>query len=110
MKHTKGPWESFICDDGGEWSGWPLCVTQANDDDKVIVRTGGQWPYKWDASTSQVEAVANARLIAAAPDLLEALQGLLADIQDYQRINNLGGENNHWQVISRAAIAKATQS
>ncbi|NEM60369.1 hypothetical protein G3V91_22520 [Escherichia coli] len=53
---------------------------------------------------------ANARLIAAAPDLLEALQGLLADIQDYQRVNNLGGENNHWQVISRAAIAKATQS
>lgn len=41
-------------------------------------------------------------------DLLAALEGLLADIQDYQRINNLGGENNHWQVIARAAIAKAT--
>lgn len=53
------------------------------------------------------ELVANARLIAAAPDILEALKGLLADIQDYQRINNLGGEDNHWQVIARVAIAKA---
>lgn len=47
------------------------------------------------------------KLIAAAPDLLEALNGLLADIEEYQQINKLGGENNHWQVISRAAIAKA---
>lgn len=53
------------------------------------------------------ECEANARLIAAAPDLLEALTGLLADIQDYQRINQLGGEDNHWQVRARAAIAKA---
>lgn len=60
--------------------------------------------------TSSGVGIANARLIAAAPELLEALQGLLADIEDYQRINNLGGENNHWQVIARAAIAKATQS
>ncbi len=52
-------------------------------------------------------AIANARLMAAAPDLLAALEGLLADIQDYQRINNLGGESNHWQVHARAAIAKA---
>jgi hypothetical protein len=36
--------------------------------------------------------------------LREALIGLLADIQDYQRINNLGGENNHSQVIARALI------
>lgn len=51
-----------------------------------------------------------ARLIAAAPDLLAALKGLLADIEDYQRINNLGGENNHWQVIARAALARAEDS
>lgn len=50
---------------------------------------------------------ANARLIAAAPDLLEALQELLRDVQDYQRINNLGGENNHSQVKAKAAIARA---
>lgn len=54
------------------------------------------------------DAEANGRLIAAAPELLNALQGLLADIIDYQTINKLGGENNHWQVIARAAIRKAT--
>jgi hypothetical protein len=32
---------------------------------------------------------------------------LLADIEDYQRINHLGGEQNHAQVMARAAIAKA---
>lgn len=50
---------------------------------------------------------ANAHLIAAAPDLYEALDGLLADITEYQEINFLGGENNHWQVRARAALAKA---
>jgi len=52
-------------------------------------------------------SIANARLRAAAPELLEALKGLLADIEDYQRINHLGGEQNHWQVKARAAIARA---
>lgn len=49
----------------------------------------------------------DARLISAAPELLAALKGLLADITEYQTLNKLGGENNHWQVIARAAIAKA---
>lgn len=50
----------------------------------------------------------NARLIAAAPELLEALKGLHDDVMDYITLNKLGGENNHWLVIARAAIAKAT--
>jgi hypothetical protein len=51
--------------------------------------------------------IANARLIAAAPDLLEALIGLHNDVMDYINLNNLGGENNTWLVIARAAIARA---
>ncbi len=35
----------------------------------------------------------------------EALTGLLADISEYQTINNLGGENNHWQVRAREALS-----
>ena len=54
------------------------------------------------------EALSNAALIAAAPDLYESLRGLLADITEYQELNNLGGKNNHWQVTARAAIARAT--
>ena len=33
-----------------------------------------------------------------------ALKGLLEDITEYQTINNLGGENNHWQVIARTVL------
>jgi hypothetical protein len=38
--------------------------------------------------------------------LREALQGLLDDITEYQTINHLGGENNHWQVAARAALGE----
>jgi hypothetical protein len=55
---------------------------------------------------------ADARLILAAPDLLDALRALLADIEDYERINNLApspGKSDCWQSVTRAkaAIAKA---
>jgi hypothetical protein len=77
MGHTPGPWEVFICDDGGKWTGWPLSINPGYDENKSVVRTGGQWPYEWDSKTSQDEAVANALLISAAPDLLEALESLI---------------------------------
>jgi hypothetical protein len=72
-KHTPGPWRVFICDDGKEWSGWPLSIVQDKTNGKNIVRPGGQWPYDWDESISCDEAIANAYLIAAAPKLLTAL-------------------------------------
>ena len=46
------------------------------------------------------------RLKSQVEELRGALEGLLADITEYQTINKLGGENNHWQVIARAALAK----
>ena len=76
-KHTNGPWELFICDDGGEWTGWPISIQEMTDqksDSKTIVRTGGFYPYTWDTNISQDEAIANAKLIAAAPELLAALE------------------------------------
>jgi len=72
IKHTDGPWTVFIDDSGDEWTGWPLSINAPSvHEDCMVVRTGGQWPYKWDYAVSQAEAVANARLIAAAPELLE---------------------------------------
>ncbi len=50
---------------------------------------------------------ANAHLLAASWELYQALKMLLEDIQDYQRINHLGGESNASQVLARAALAKA---
>ena len=72
-KGTPGPWRVVIDDSGGRWSGWPLCIESLSITDKPIARAGGQWPYDWDAKTSQHEACADARRMARAPDMEEAL-------------------------------------
>lgn len=110
--HTLGPWVSIIDDTGGQWSGWPLCVSPVGYDDRSVVRTGGQWPYEWDAHTSQAEAVANARLIAAAPEMLEALEGIVhfTDGFGFYRTQSPAGKAlEQWIEGARAAIAKATK-
>ena len=53
------------------------------------------------------ETQANSRLIAAAPDLLTALQMLHDETADYIRLNNLGGMNNQSMQLARAALARA---
>jgi hypothetical protein len=80
-KWTPGPWAVFIDDSGDKWTGWPISIDAVTDPDKTVVRTGGQWPYDWGTATSQREAVANAHLIAAAPDLYAALAYTLATIR-----------------------------
>ena len=111
MSHTKGNWTYRRIEPYGKISGaFTVKTVFMSDYPKISTKPLRTTKFLAHFPLSDEDGEANARLIAAAPDLLEALQGLLADIQDYQRINNLGGENNHWQVISRAAIAKATQS
>ena len=54
------------------------------------------------------QALANARLIAAAPDLLEALEAMIEEWIDYATLNNLGDPGaKHNIKLARAAIAKA---
>lgn len=98
-KHTSGPWNLL-----GEikWVG--------DDDTKYRLYcgvVGADGPYRGEicgiqsadhiAGVNREEAEANGRLIAAAPDLLEALKGLLstADI------------HSGWGEEAVAAIAKA---
>ena len=95
-KHTPGPWKLKL----GKGIQYTYLVADKKGQDIA------NWAHYPNATKAQTKA--NARLIAAAPDLLEALMGLLADITEYQTLNNLGGEDNHWQAIARAAIVKAT--
>jgi hypothetical protein len=52
---------------------------------------------------------ANAILIAAAPDLLMALQMLYDETADYIRLNNLGGMDNQCMQLARAALMRAQE-
>lgn len=116
-KHTPGPWRTFPvnfseCTPGQPGidsdSGRTIVVFGLGDEDDCGVH-----------GNDAAERVANARLIAAAPDLLQALQAAVA------RINNLtgiisdlcelgatvhvcGSTYNHGAAL--AALAKAGQS
>ena len=90
--HTPGPWSLQMAEDclGRRLDEMVKWVVTANEND-LWISTGPTWDPEHDA-----EALANARLIAAAPELLEALDLLLHD-------------RTPWTVsCARAAIAKAT--
>lgn len=80
MKHTPGPWniESGFSD----W-GMPKQITIFAKQ-KTIATIESVTPYCIGASAKELwiaqEALANARLIAAAPDLLEALEDALGHL------------------------------
>ena len=86
-KHTPGPWRYMA----GTHSHY-------DSEGKAIARVYG--PRGIDCSRRD----ANARLIAAAPDLLEALKGMLSRT-DGQAIYNFMEPQRE---AARAAIAKAT--
>ena len=96
-KHTPGPWKIQKFEK-------PETVRF-----KVLAKKGRRWASvltgnkksTGDLLMSEPQAEANARLIAASPDLLEALQAVLNNCLDSQ-----GLADAHKQ--ARAAIAKAT--
>ncbi len=63
-----------------------------------------------DLDDALTEATANARLLAAAPDLLDALTNLYLVAQEQldQSATHDGLTNCDWLAAARAAIAKAT--
>jgi len=93
--HTPGPWRhaaGLIVADGGAVATLPH--------NQGVVRPAARTPD---------EHAANARLIAAAPELLEALQAfesLVGDVSDRRLWPTLGPVADR----ARAAIAKATGS
>ena len=103
QKFTPGPWKACkplfgqqdIRQDPKNWdgNGYQLICTVPQS------KKGSHYGEMFEA---------NARLIAAAPELLEALNLLHDNMAEYGRINNLGGYDNQDMRMARAAIAKAT--
>ena len=96
--HTPGPWAIV------------------DRDDSLVIKTESQAKTKYGASRyaclggfdrhddkQYAEAKANARLIAAAPDLLDALS-VLVELVSFQ----ICGDDHPAIINARAAIAKAT--
>lgn len=86
-KHTPGPW-TFVQGGSGNWPTWN-------------VRIGTRGVITLPSTASMEVMDADARLIAAAPDLLSALQTMLnwGNLNAYERVDAMNG--------ARAAIAKA---
>jgi len=100
--HTPGP--------------WTLGETDRNEQPTVVALDGGVLVAvcAHECITSLIpEAIANARLIAAAPDLLEALKAIIAELR---RVRDVKPEQwdalvdpglcNAWDAI-RSAVTKA---
>lgn len=84
--HTPGPWTVT--------QGWSQSVG-----DCYVIQ---------ECSTHEEEMLANAKLIAAAPELLQALGMLYSETKSYIEINNLGEAHHNWAMnLARAAIRKA---
>ena len=97
VKHTPGPWK----------------VTAHPPYNKVIASHGqGRQPVYFDVALCHLEtdrAEANARLIAAAPDLLEACKAMLSAIKD-SLASGVSINNHKYDAVGQqvlAAIKKA---
>ena len=92
-KHTPGPWKHTYM---------PRLSVIHGPNGEHVADTGA-----W-RDDEHPEMRANAHLIAAAPDLLEALELLHDETRDYVEINSLGDPwHNRSMKMARAAIAKA---
>ena len=89
-KHTPGPW-TFVQGGSGDWPTWNVRIGRG-----MITLPPGEDMRVMDA---------NARLIAAAPDLLEALKKI-AKIED-KMVGSDWEEIEEARAIARAAVAKA---
>jgi hypothetical protein len=95
-KHTPGPW--VICRESDELGtiGMPVC--RMEDDNAIVIGC----PQDWGPTIDNLKA--DCRLIAAAPDLLEACKLSLP----YLNYSADGSGDNDCEAI-KAAIAKATE-
>lgn len=102
QKHTPGPWHHQTA--FGTIYSQATCVTNAVASVLTKKNAGG-------SDVKDAEAVANGNLIAAAPDLLEALKTALSALQSASDSvawhAGLAKQNDSATEAARAAIAKA---
>ena len=111
VKHTPAPWSVGYTnpkDYGGGIIHFysPVHVGTGTTKGNVIATVGMGGDGATDASAAAVKA--NAHLIAAAPDMLEAVRELLATHPAaYRDANKIDNRTDNAVRIARAAIAKA---
>lgn len=116
-KHTPGPWKWQVYDHSmaslgvGDKLGDPLVLTIA----PCAACAERADPKEWVWGRCITPNEADARLIAAAPDLLAALIDLHDDCVEYCRINNIFNDDgkpgsNHAMRRAKEAIAKAKEN
>lgn len=102
--HTPGPWEAVVSKAFG------LPLTRISKTVADLVGDGHSSHYIATVAVFRDQQEANARLIAAAPDLLDALRDAISAVQifhghiDWETYRNHSPEMKRWN----AAIAKAT--
>ena len=99
-KFTKGEWKTTIA----ELKDFFLCAVGSVETKRVICHTN------FDTKMTSEECKANAKLIAAAPDMFNALEELLAQVKQFTA-GNIGEQDYFRDEISNAkkAIKKATE-
>ncbi len=102
MKHTPGPWK--VCEQYTDRAVYPISHPIDNDNQAVSILAEVN-----SCGGTKEQCQANARLIAAAPDLLSALEGLLkvAEKQIDQSATHEGLLNCQALANTRVALAKA---
>jgi hypothetical protein len=108
IKHTPSPWViEYGTHDGYDCMTGAFTVKAGEQCIAKVDQTDYGQPH-CDYEFKSELAETNTHLIAAAPELLEALEALCIETEDYMRINNLGNpEEKHNIKMARAAIAKA---
>lgn len=101
-KHTPGPWSIGVPGPNG-------CPTIGTAQGLMTAMIA----HSYNEPSQAAQARANAKLIGAAPELLEALQELLDNSSIFhsaiEQNEMLGMDFEEWAIKTKAAIKKATE-
>jgi hypothetical protein len=106
-KFTPGPWHSQL--DGSDW-GMPRNHAILSDGGELIAEIHSIQPYCAGESRQNIDRVmrdmANARLIAAAPDMMELLERTIARLEQWDRDNICNDDDLYTDLINTVAEIK----